>query len=91
MSKPSTFHPSGKGHWALELLERGPMRRLDLIAEADFARIKKILYVIAALQSDGLILHRGTSYEITTLGRAALETLRGGGAYCRADGERRAA
>lgn len=91
MSRAFTFDPSGKGHWVLELLSRGPMRRLDLIAEADFARIKKILYVIGALQTEGLILHRQSSYEITTLGCVALKTLRAGTAFSRASGERRAA
>lgn len=91
MSRRSTFDPSGKGHWILEQLARGPVLRLDLLELADAAAIAKITYVIAALQTDGLIRHRRLSYEITSLGEVALETLRSGNAYAAAISSWRAA
>lgn len=91
MSQSPTFDPSGKGHWILEQLARGPILRRDLIELANDASVKKVTYVIAALQTQGLIQHRQRGYEMTAVGTDALETLRAGEAYCCGTSVRRAA
>lgn len=76
--KGSTYHANGKGHWLLEQLANGAVSRDDLLKEGDLAGYPKVKYVVAAMQSDGFIIHRGRDYALTDTGVAALDRLRAG-------------
>jgi hypothetical protein len=76
--KASTYHANGKGHWLLERLVNGPVERDELLVEGELAGHRKIVYVIAAMQTDGFIVHRSRAYALTDTGVAALDRLRAG-------------
>lgn len=76
--KGSTYHANGKGHWVLEHLVNGPVNRDDLVRAGTRVGYRKIEYVIAALQTDGLIYHPSQAYALTDTGLTALDRLRGG-------------
>lgn len=76
--KGSTYHANGKGHWVLEQLAAGPLRRDELLVAGEVAGYPKIRYVIAAMQTDGFIFHRAHCYSLSDTGVAALDRLRAG-------------
>ncbi len=79
----ASYTPKGKAHWILALLaERGPTSRDDLYAVAHYdlmeSSSKRVRYVIAALVTDGLVVHRQWRDELTETGREALQVLDAG-------------
>ena len=74
----SVYDPNGKGQWVLAELECGPLTPDELFVAADLAGIRKVHFVMVALLDDEFVVRAYSHYQITDLGREALETLRSG-------------